>query len=135
MNGRNPTLDKRPLLTVLVCEDFQSVFRHYEGVLPLCGREFVLRHYRPFVLFVHKHFVGAHVYHRFDGEHHARHEQHPCAFSAEVFHIGVFVKRQSHAVSAKVAHDGESILVCMALDGIAYVAHKSEGLGCLPCLS
>ena len=104
------------------------MLRHQERVLPLCGRQLVFRHHGPAVFFVDKHFPRAHVYHRLDGKHHARHEKHTLAVRVVVVHFGFFVKFQPNAVSAECAYHAEAVFMGVARYGLADVAHEAPGL-------
>ena len=59
--------------------------------LPLSGILTVFGIYRPSIFLIDEYFMCSHIDHRFDGEHHARHEEHPFTLATEMRHIGLFV--------------------------------------------
>ena len=118
----------RPAVLHLLCQYLVSVFGDKNHAFPLGGRQTVVRAHRPAVGFVNEYLVAAHVNHRFDGERHARYYQHARAAFAEVLHVRLFVKLDTHAMPAKVAHHAVAVLLGMLLDGGAYVTEACPGL-------
>ena len=124
--------DHSLLRNVLVCKNFNTMFCHHKRVLPLCAWQLVACNHLPTILVVgiDKHLPCAHVYHRFDGEHHAWNDEHALAFMTIMENLWIFMKFQSHTMSSEVANHTIMIFFCMFLDGMTYVANKTIGLGC-----
>ena len=111
-------------------QDFHSGLGDEEGVFPLRGGEFVFGDDGPTVFFIDENVGDAHVDHRFNGENHARHEEHALSAGVVVVHLRIFVKLQSDAMTAKVTNDTEAVATGKRLNGTTNVADMSPGFHC-----
>ena len=107
------------------------MFRHYECVFPLCTRFLVASDNFPsiFIVGINEHLPCTHVYHRLNGEHHARNKQHALSFVTDVHHIRLFMEFKSNSMSAQVAHNAVMILLRILLDCMSYVANEAVWFG------
>ena len=85
------------------------------------GRSAVARDHRP-IVFEHLDVVCSGVYHRLDGDRHARFQPHAPSGSPVVGDGGIFVHIRADAVSHQGAHHGESVRLGVRLDSPTQIA-------------
>ena len=120
--------------TLVVGQYLGAILGDGNGDLPLGGELAVAGNDNPILtgsgvgVGVQLDVVAALVDHRLDGEHHAGHQQHIGASSADIADPRVFVEGKPYAVTADFADDGVAVFMGVVGDCLCNVSQKSPGL-------